>query len=33
MLEINKIYQGNWIELSEKLDDNSIDLIMTSPPY
>ncbi len=29
----NKIYQGNSIELLKKLPDNSIDLVITSPPY
>jgi len=33
MLELNKIIQGDWIKLAEQLDDESIDLIMTSPPY
>lgn len=33
MLELNQIYQGDCIELAEQLDDNSIDLIVTSPPY
>ncbi len=33
MLELNKIYQGNCAELLPKLDDNSIDLTVTSPPY
>jgi len=32
-MELNKIYQGDWIELSKQLDNDSIDLIMTSPPY
>src|SRR5690606_36908106 len=33
MLALNKIYHGNCIELFEQLPDNSIDLIVTSPPY
>ena len=33
MLEINKIYQGNSAELLKQIDDNSVDLTVTSPPY
>jgi len=33
MLEINKIHQGDCLELMKKLDDESIDLIVTDPPY
>jgi len=33
MLELNKIHNGDWIKLAEQLDDESIDLIFTSPPY
>jgi len=33
MLQLNKIHNGNWIELAEQLDDESVDLIITSPPY
>jgi DNA modification methylase len=33
MIENNKIYNGDCIELSKKLKDNSIDCIITSPPY
>lgn len=33
MLDLNKIHEGDWIELSKQLDDESIDMIMTSPPY
>ena len=29
MLELNKIYKGNWIELAEQLDDESKGLYMT----
>ena len=32
-LEINKIYQGNCLELMQSIDDNSIDAIVTDPPY
>jgi DNA modification methylase len=32
-MELNKTYHGNCVELVEKLADNSIDLIITSPPY
>jgi len=33
MLELNRIYCGNCLELFSKLDKESIDLIVTSPPY
>jgi len=33
MLELNKVYQGNCNELIKSIDDNSIDIIITSPPY
>lgn len=33
MLEINKIYAGNNINLIKQLDDKVIDLTITSPPY
>lgn len=33
MLEINQIYQGDSVELLEQIDDNFIDLTVTSPPY
>ena len=33
MLEINKTYKLNCILGMEKLDDESIDLVITSPPY
>lgn len=29
-MELNKIYQGNSLELLKKLEDNSIDLVITS---
>lgn len=32
-LEINKIHLGNSLNLLKLLDDNSIDMVMTSPPY
>lgn len=32
-MELNKIYQGDSLELLKKLPDNSIDLVITSPPY
>ena len=33
MLELNKIYNMDWIEGLRLLDDNSIDCCITSPPY
>lgn len=33
MLEINKIIQGNCLEVLKNLPDNSIDCCVTSPPY
>jgi len=33
MLEINKIYNENCLETLSKIDNNSIDLVITSPPY
>jgi site-specific DNA-methyltransferase (adenine-specific) len=33
MLEINKIYNGDSLELLKELDDESIDLVVTDPPY
>lgn len=32
-MELNKIYLGDSARLLEQLDDNSVDLIITSPPY
>jgi DNA modification methylase len=32
-MEINKIFQGDCIELLKRLPDNSIDLIFADPPY
>lgn len=33
MKEINKIHNGNALNLLKQLDDNCIDMVMTSPPY
>lgn len=33
MMEINKIHQGDCLELMQSIDDDSIDLVITSPPY
>ena len=33
MIEINQIHQGDCLELFKLIEDNSIDLIVTSPPY
>ena len=33
MLELNKIYCGDCLELMKQIDDKSIDLIVTDPPY
>ena len=33
MLELNNIYQGDCLELMKQIPDNSVDLIVTSPPY
>jgi site-specific DNA-methyltransferase (adenine-specific) len=33
MMELNKIYQGDSLDLLKKLPDNSVDLVITSPPY
>jgi DNA modification methylase len=32
-MELNKIYLGDSAKLLEQLEDNSVDLIITSPPY
>ena len=32
-MEINKIYQGNTLDVLKIFPDNSIDQIITSPPY
>jgi DNA modification methylase len=33
MLELNKIHQGDCLEIMKQIDDNSINLVVTSPPY
>src|SRR5574344_2922730 len=33
MLEINSVYNGDCLELMKNIDDKSIDLTVTSPPY
>lgn len=33
MLELNKIYCGDCLEVMKQIDDNSVDLTVTSPPY
>lgn len=33
MLELNKIYCGDCVEVMKEIDDNVIDLVITSPPY
>ena len=33
MVELNKIYNEDCIKTLKSMDDNSIDLILTSPPY
>ena len=33
MLELNKIYQGDCLKVMKDIDDNSIDSIITDPPY
>lgn len=32
-MDLNKIYQGDSIDLLKKVESNSIDLVITSPPY
>lgn len=32
-MEMNKIYLGDCLELVKKLDDHSVDLVLTDPPY
>jgi len=32
-MELNKIYQGNSLDLLKQMPDNSVDLVITSPPY
>lgn len=33
MIEINKIYEGNCLDLFKGLDNESVDCVITSPPY
>ena len=33
MIELNNIYLGNCVDVMKKIDGNSIDLTVTSPPY
>lgn len=33
MLEINKVYQGDCLEVMKQIDDKSVDMIITDPPY
>ena len=33
MLDLNKIYCGNCLEWLSEIDNNSIDMVLTSPPY
>ncbi len=33
MIEINKIYNENCIDTLKRIDANSLDLTVTSPPY
>src|SRR5436190_1583096 len=33
MLEVNNIYQGDCLDLLKQLEDESINLVITSPPY
>jgi len=33
MLELNTIHQGDSLELMKQMDDESVDCIITSPPY
>ena len=33
MLELNKIYQGDCLEVMKEIDDKCIDLVLTDPPY
>ena len=33
MIDINKIYKGNCLDLFKELDNESIDCVITSPPY
>lgn len=33
MIETNKIYQGDVLEVLKTFSDECIDMVMTSPPY
>jgi DNA modification methylase len=33
MLELNKVYQGDCLEVMKEIDDGSVDMVLTSPPY
>jgi len=33
MIEINKIYHENCLDTLKRVDDQAIDLVVTSPPY
>lgn len=33
MLELNKVYKGDCLEVMKKMEDKTVDLIFTSPPY
>jgi len=33
MLELNKIYCGDCLDLMKDISDKSIDLVLTDPPY
>ena len=32
-LELNRIYQGDCLDLMREMPDKSVDLVVTSPPY
>ena len=33
MLDLNKVYCGNCVDVLKQIDDESIDMVLTSPPY
>ena len=33
MVELNKVYEGDCLELMKQLPDDYVDLIITDPPY
>ena len=33
MIEINKIYQGDCLEVMKGMPDKCVDLVLTDPPY